>query len=326
MLTWIGPKQEINLCLHNEGSRLALEGCLEVFQVANQLIGGEAYTTRVFYSLEELLVTGTLRTRTGKPNSCMFIGGYDQRWWLTKPLISPIRHLVQSSQRTTFVGSAVFIAAEIGMLDTRDTAIHPNFQSGIFEEYGAEPSGINPMQIDGKIFTATGGVAAILIALEFVKSDLGDQIKNAVAQVMGLGETEAPIVSLGSLYWDLAAQNDKMIKVCISEMKTNIETPVSIAAIAKTVHVSVRQVERKFDTIIGVTPSVVYKDIRLNHAQKLLRQSQLSVVEVGFAAGFGCSGTFSRSYRKRFGITPREDRASKAARCQPYKISSQNFT
>lgn len=48
MLTWIGPKQEINLCIHDKGSRLALEGCLEVFQIANQLIGGEAYTTRFF--------------------------------------------------------------------------------------------------------------------------------------------------------------------------------------------------------------------------------------------------------------------------------------
>lgn len=275
--------------------------------------------------MEELLVTGTLLTGSGKPNSCMFVGGYHERWWLPKSIISPIRHIVQSSQRSAFIGSAVFITAEIGMLDTRSAVIHPNFQPVVYEEYGVEPSSLDPMLIDGKIFTATGGVAGMLIALEFVKADMGDQFKNAVAQALGIGKIEPTTVATDSLTWDIAARNDELILACILEMRRNIEMPITISALAKKLHVSTRHIERKFTNIIGFPPTVIYKDIRLCYARKLLMQSKLSVIDVGFSAGFGCMTTFHKSYRARFGKTPRQERIPKAPRQEFYKEISQKL-
>ena len=51
-----------------------------------------------------------------------------------------------------------------------------------------------------------------------------------------------------------------------------------------------------------------YRDLRLDNARKLLRQTALSITEIAYACGFSSGGQFSGLFRKRFGRTPREAR------------------
>ncbi|WP_315981066.1 helix-turn-helix domain-containing protein [Aliamphritea spongicola] len=48
--------------------------------------------------------------------------------------------------------------------------------------------------------------------------------------------------------------------------------------------------------------------IRLERAQQLLRESHLSVAEIGIACGFSSAPHFTRSYRNQFQLSPSEDR------------------
>ena len=47
---------------------------------------------------------------------------------------------------------------------------------------------------------------------------------------------------------------------------------------------------------------------RLAHARRLLRQCDMTVAAVGRTAGFGCSRTFRRVFRKRWGCSPSQYR------------------
>lgn len=49
-----------------------------------------------------------------------------------------------------------------------------------------------------------------------------------------------------------------------------------------------------------------YLGLRLDRAQKLLRQTSLPVTEIAIATGFVSPSHFSRAYRKCFGRAPRE--------------------
>ncbi|MNC64476.1 HTH-type transcriptional regulator CdhR [compost metagenome] len=56
------------------------------------------------------------------------------------------------------------------------------------------------------------------------------------------------------------------------------------------------------------TPSGFYLRLRLDKARQLLRQTDMSVLEVAVACGFESASYFTRSYRARFERCPREDR------------------
>jgi transcriptional regulator GlxA family with amidase domain len=47
-----------------------------------------------------------------------------------------------------------------------------------------------------------------------------------------------------------------------------------------------------------------YRNVRLNHARRLVEQSPLSMSEIAFATGFSSAGHFSRAFAARFSSTP----------------------
>ncbi|EMV9186203.1 helix-turn-helix domain-containing protein, partial [Escherichia coli] len=56
------------------------------------------------------------------------------------------------------------------------------------------------------------------------------------------------------------------------------------------------------------TPSNFYLGLRLDKARQLLRQTDMSVLEIGVACGFETPSYLSRSYRAKFGVCPSQDR------------------
>lgn len=64
-----------------------------------------------------------------------------------------------------------------------------------------------------------------------------------------------------------------------------------------------------FSTHLHTTPSHFYTGVRLDRARELLRQTDMGVMAVGVACGFASSSYFSRAYRARFGLSPKDDRS-----------------
>jgi AraC-like DNA-binding protein len=62
---------------------------------------------------------------------------------------------------------------------------------------------------------------------------------------------------------------------------------------------------QSFRSMVGRPPLAYLIDLRLQHAVRLLRESDLSIKEVSNAVGFGDANYFSRLFRKRFKRSPR---------------------
>ena len=59
-----------------------------------------------------------------------------------------------------------------------------------------------------------------------------------------------------------------------------------------------------------------YKYLRLRRARLLLTQSNMPVLDVAVACGFGSMSHFAKDYRVQFGRRPREER-TRARDCAP---------
>jgi AraC family transcriptional regulator, regulatory protein of adaptative response / DNA-3-methyladenine glycosylase II len=80
-------------------------------------------------------------------------------------------------------------------------------------------------------------------------------------------------------------------------------------ALGSRLGVSGRHLRRLFQEHLGVTPDGLARSSRTHFARRLLDDTDLSVLEIAFAAGFGSVRQFNRSCRDVFRASPRELRA-----------------
>jgi AraC family transcriptional regulator of adaptative response / DNA-3-methyladenine glycosylase II len=73
--------------------------------------------------------------------------------------------------------------------------------------------------------------------------------------------------------------------------------------------ISARHLRRLFTTHLGVTPDGLARSARTHFARRLLDDTDLSVLEIAFAAGFGSVRQLNRDCREVFRMTPRQLRA-----------------
>jgi AraC family transcriptional regulator, regulatory protein of adaptative response / DNA-3-methyladenine glycosylase II len=75
--------------------------------------------------------------------------------------------------------------------------------------------------------------------------------------------------------------------------------------------VSGRHLRRLFATHLGVTPDGLARSARTHFARRLLDDTDLTITEIAFAAGFGSLRQFNRACQELFRASPRELRAKR---------------
>lgn len=84
--------------------------------------------------------------------------------------------------------------------------------------------------------------------------------------------------------------------------------------LAEALGVSARHLRRRFLEEVGTTPVQLARSSRAHFARRLLDDTDLTITEIAFAAGFGSVRQFNRTMRSIFRQTPRELRARRRKR------------
>ena len=89
-----------------------------------------------------------------------------------------------------------------------------------------------------------------------------------------------------------------------------LDTDLTLAQLAATVHLSAYHFARQFKAATGVPPHRYVVTRRVERAQQLLRGSDFSLVDIAVSAGFSDQSKFSTHFRRVVGLTPRQFRKS----------------
>ncbi|MEM7594049.1 MAG: AraC family transcriptional regulator [Cyanobacteria bacterium P01_A01_bin.83] len=89
-------------------------------------------------------------------------------------------------------------------------------------------------------------------------------------------------------------------------LANQLENPPSILELAQQVGVSDRTLRRGFKEIFNTTVLGYYTQKRLEKANQLLREGELSLSEVGNLVGYCNLSHFAAAFKRQFGITPSE--------------------
>jgi AraC-like DNA-binding protein len=88
-----------------------------------------------------------------------------------------------------------------------------------------------------------------------------------------------------------------------------VESPPRVSELADRLGLSVGQLSKLFRRLYGGKLSDYFKARQVEYAEKLLRDTSLTVTKVAYKAAFGTRRTFFRTYRRVKGETPEQYRA-----------------
>ena len=85
-------------------------------------------------------------------------------------------------------------------------------------------------------------------------------------------------------------------------------SPLDVPALARSAHVSESHFSRSFKAAFGETPHRYLLTRRIERAKAMLRDGEQSVTEVCLAVGFSSLGSFSTTFTRLVGESPRSYR------------------
>ena len=87
-------------------------------------------------------------------------------------------------------------------------------------------------------------------------------------------------------------------------LRENLDGRIRLAALAKTIDLSVSHFARAFKASFGVTCHRWLTERRIERAQELLASTRVSLEEIASQSGFADQSAFTRVFRQFVGIPP----------------------
>lgn len=298
-------------------SLMSFASLVEPLRAANHISGETLYDWRLYSRTGEAVVSSSGVAVAAQASIaaaeapdlllvCASIGG---EGFSDRAVFSWLRRLSRRGCRLGAVSTGAFVLARAGLLEGQTCAVHWDSASSLAEQFPSIVVSNDIFVEDGALLTCSGGTATLDMMLHLVATHHGQELANAVSenfihphirpaddrQRMAVGER------FGVTHAQLIATLDLM--------ERTTEHPMKVSGLAQAAGVSERQLERLFRRFLRSTPQLHYMELRLSRARKLLLQTDLRAYEIALACGFSSAPHFSRVYRKRFRVSPREERA-----------------
>lgn len=236
------------------------------------------------------------------------VAGFNPLAHYTQMLARSLRRLAREGATVGGVDTGAFILARAGLLEGCRVALHWEARDAFSEQFPQLETTPELFEAGSARITCAGGTAGIDLMLDLITQAHGAELAIQVSEQFVLGRIrprkDHQRMQVVSRY---GTSNRKLVQV-ITEMEQHNEPPLTTLELAEGIGVTRRQLERLFRAHLNETPSNLYLRIRLDKAQHLLRQTDMSVTEVSVACGFELPSYFARRYKARFGKSPRDDR------------------
>jgi len=215
------------------------------------------------------------------------------------------------------IDTGSFLLAWAGLLDGYRATTHWEILDSFAEQFPKVEVGSGLFIIDRARFTCAGGTAALDMMLHLIRLRHGQQLAGAVSDQFIHAKIRDPQERQRMEPEAREGISRRGFASAIELMETHLEEVIGIDALCQAAGVSRRQLERLFQSHFRLSPQRYYLDLRLQRARALLQYTDMSVVEISVACGFGAAAHFSRAYRAWAGRPPTAERAGHGKQIVP---------
>jgi AraC family transcriptional regulator, glycine betaine-responsive activator len=297
-------------------SMIAFANAVEPLRMANRLSGtpfcvwktislkGEPVRASNGLALEPTVASAN----AGEMDIVFVCGGIDIKDACDGATLAYLRRVSRGQVKLGALCTGAYVLARAGLVDGYRCAIHWENMAAVREEFPKVKFSTELFVIDRDRYTASGGTAPLDLMLNLIASRGGRDLAVAISQEFiheRIREsTDQQFISLLARF----GVGHQRITDAARLMEEHIDAPLSLDGIARKIGITRRQMERLFIQHLDLQPSRYYRELRLNRARQLLRQTSMSLTEISIACGFQTSNHFSTSYRKMFGQAPSAER------------------
>ena len=298
-------------------SFFALACCSEPLRVANRVAGRKLFEF-TFLSEDGQPVAASNETPIGVSNSLagcsddyqtiVVVSGFDPVENAGDSLLHELRRLSANGVSLGCVDTGAHILAKAGLLHGQKAIVHWEASSSFQENYPTIQVVPERFMIEEGRVSAAGGLSSLDMMLNIIGASHGHDLANAVAEQFTYNYVQSADDSQRmSLRGRLMTTNKRLIKA-VELMEKHLSSPIRIQELAEKIETSPRELERLFKQEIGTPPKRYYRRLRLERARQLLRQTDMSVLDIAISCGFQSAAYFSSAYRQDFGVSPSRDR------------------
>lgn len=236
----------------------------------------------------------------------LIVAGFDALEHAGGPVLRQVARLFPRFGTVGGVESGSWVLARAGLLAGRAATTHWEDMEDFANAFPEVELRADRFVIDGNLVSAGGASPAFDLMLHLIRCRYGHRTALEVASVFIYDEAHAatdaqPLVSLGRV-----AVREPRVAHAIRIMEQSIEHPLTVAAIARRVGVSVRRLETLFTRTLGETPAAYFTKLRLQTARRFVVDTPLAMREIAIRTGFSSLSAFSRSFRAHAGMSGME--------------------
>ncbi|WP_133010341.1 GlxA family transcriptional regulator [Marinomonas flavescens] len=199
--------------------------------------------------------------------------------------------------------NGVIHLANAGLMNGIEFSAHPNSHSYIKEHFSDAILSHHAFTVHDHFSSSAGINSSQEMVLNLIEKLKGEKIVRTIRDILSCDKGPQTGESIKLDIYNSHRLPEKLNST-LNLMNNNIEEPLKINELVQFSSLSRRQIERLFQKYLNSTPSKFYLEIRLNHAHRLLTQSNTSITNIAIASGFCTSSHFSNSFKDFFGLSP----------------------
>lgn len=212
------------------------------------------------------------------------------------------------------VCTGAFILHRAGLLDGYKCCVSWFHHWDFLEQFdGLDPVSDQIFVVDRDRLTCSGGVSSAHLAAYLVEKHVGRAQASKSLHIMIIDDALAAEKPQPGIPMGIKA-TDPIVRRALLVAQQNVDTPLSVEEIARRMGKSKRQLERRFQSALEMSPQAAFMNVRLSVARHLLETTDKSVAMIAVECGFCDSSHMSRIFRRRFGHSPLDIRTIFAKR------------
>ena len=311
MLEWtkIPTKStRIAFVLFDRFSNLCLANCLEPLRAANTLTRSRVFDWQIMTpdgapAISSSGIEVLPHAPLGALERCDYLfvlASYDHDRHDTSATRRLLRAASNKAEVTVALDAGPWLLAASGLLNGRRATVHWDLLDAFTERFlEVEPERARVLR-DGPYITCAGAMSAMDMTMDMIADHVGLSVRLDVGALFI--QADPPV---GSGVED-RTMSDPLVRRALKMMRENVERPLQLKQLARALSCQPRTLDRRFRSRLGAPPGVVYRQIRLSAARKLIEASTLGIAEIAVRCGYDSPAALTRAIGQLFGATPSE--------------------
>ena len=221
-----------------------------------------------------------------------------------------LRAAAASNVKLAGLCTGSFVLARAGLQEGYLTCVSWFHREAFVEEFPQLRVASNQMfVVDRDRLTCAGGTSVVHLAAYLIEKSIGRASALKALRIL-LEEQPLPSRTLQPEAVLSERSADSIVRKAMLALEQQLHSSEPIEQLCESLGIGRRQLERRFQRDIGMSPANYRQRLRAERARWLLQNTDLDVTAIGFECGFQDSTHFARVVKQLLGATPSQVRAA----------------